>query len=350
MKNTRFGFCVVFAGLLAAFVPTFESCAGMAASAEEYYSIGMAYFDMGKFDEAEKWLNRAKTADKTKVASEYNLGRIAYETGRYREAAGHFETILKRDPQNTLALRAAAYTRIKNGEIELAEKHYNRLLTLAPESADDGYNYALVLYAMEKYADAEKVLGSYQFALQDNSDMLLLYARSQKAQDKIEAIDNYAKWLADNSDAKVRYEYAQMLEGQELYARALEEYRSTLSGLNQDSVDPKKSELRFTIARLLLIADSESADGITELTSAVSEGYDDIDAMEELLKDSRISAANKESLRGLINDVQRAAEEKEKKAAMQLETKAKAAVQIEAEAAAMQSETEVETEADSTDE
>ncbi|MCL2271042.1 MAG: tetratricopeptide repeat protein, partial [Treponema sp.] len=50
-----------------------------AASAEEYFSIGMAYYDMGKFAEAEKWLNRAKARDRTMSASEYNLGRIAFE-------------------------------------------------------------------------------------------------------------------------------------------------------------------------------------------------------------------------------------------------------------------------------
>ena len=298
--------------VLCSLVLAFSGCASMAASAEEYYSIGMAYFDLGKFDEAEKWLNRARMADKTRVASEYNLGRIAFETKRYEEAARHFESILKRDPRNVPALKAAAYTRIKTGEIDLAEKHYNVLLSLVPESADDGYNYALVLFAMERYADAEKILAANQFALLDNNEILLLYARAQKAQDKVEAIDSYAKWLANNADPKVRYEYAQMLEKQELYARALEEYRLCLSGLAQDSADPKKSDLRFTIARLLLIADSENTEGVSELELAVQEGFENIEAMEELLDDKRVSSANKDGLRKIINDSQRALEEKAK--------------------------------------
>ncbi|MDR2363935.1 MAG: tetratricopeptide repeat protein, partial [Spirochaetaceae bacterium] len=37
-----------------------SSCATWGASAEEYYSLGMAYFELGKFEEAEKWLNRAR--------------------------------------------------------------------------------------------------------------------------------------------------------------------------------------------------------------------------------------------------------------------------------------------------
>ncbi|MDR2258264.1 MAG: tetratricopeptide repeat protein, partial [Treponema sp.] len=92
-----------------------SSCATWGASAEEYYSLGMAYFELGKFEEAEKWLNRARAADKTKTASEYNLGRIAFEAGRYQDAAKLFERILKKDPENVMALKAAAYTRIKTG-------------------------------------------------------------------------------------------------------------------------------------------------------------------------------------------------------------------------------------------
>jgi tetratricopeptide (TPR) repeat protein len=92
----------------------FLSCASQkntaqtTAQAEEYYSIGMAYFELGKFTDAEYWLNRARATDKTMVASEYNLGRIAFETGRYEDAAGYFEKILDLDPYNVMALRAAA--------------------------------------------------------------------------------------------------------------------------------------------------------------------------------------------------------------------------------------------------
>jgi len=310
-------FYIILLLMTAGFV--LAGCASSAASAEEYFSIGMAYFDMGQnstgaaareknFQEAEKWLNRAKAVDKTMSASEYNLGRIAFETGRYEDAVKHFESVLKRDPENVLALRAAAYTRIRMGDIEKASVLYDRLLALVPESADDGYNHALVLFAMKRYAEAEQVLKSHEFALLDNKDVLLLYARAQKEQGKVEAIDTYASWLANNTDAKVRYEYAQLLEGQELYARALDEYRGALTGLTASNVDPSKPEVRFAIARLLLIADSEKPDGVTELQGAVTDGFENLDEIEKLLLDERISAANRESIRTVVTEKKRAAE------------------------------------------
>ena len=290
----------------------FYGCAGLAASAQEYYSIGMAYYELGKYEEAELWLTRAKQADKTMTASQYNLGRIAFETQRYEEAAKHFEDILKKDPDNILALRAAAFTRIKMGSFEKAEKHYGKLLALVPESADDGYNHALVLFAMEQYDKAEEVIEKYPFSLQDNSDLLLLYARTQSALNKIEAIDNYAKWLNGNSDKKVRYEYAQLLEKQGLYARALEEYRAVLSDSVSTDESFKKSNVRFSLARLLLTADASSGEGITEMEKAVTEGYDNIEEVDKLQKNTKVSAANRDKLRNIINNMQRAAEANKK--------------------------------------
>ena len=283
----------------------FSGCAGLGdASAEEYFSLGMAYYDMGKFEEAERWLNRAKTKDKTKSASEYNLGRIAFETGRYKDAAKHFESILKRDPENVLALKAAAYTRIRLGDFEKAEAHYRKLLVLVPESADDGYNHALVLFAIKKFPEAEQVLMNHEFALFDNYEVLLLYARCQKEQNKPEAIDTYAKWLADNSDPNVRFEYAQILENHELYARALNEYRTVLTAPGSEIT---RQEVRFSIARLLLFADAESTEGVGELQEAVNEGFDDIEAMEKLLENEWISNANKDVIRTIITDVKQQA-------------------------------------------
>ncbi|MCL2044083.1 MAG: tetratricopeptide repeat protein [Treponema sp.] len=284
-------------------------CASRGAiSAEEYFAIGMAYFDMGRYAEAELWLNRARARDRTMNASEYNLGRIAFETGRFDDAIKQFESIIKRDPDNVLALRAAAYTEIRRGEIEKAAAWYARLLELVPESADDGYNHALVLFAMEKYAEAEDVLQNYEFALLENADVLLLFARIQKEQGKPEAIDTYASWLNNNTDVKVRFEYGQVLESHDMFARALEEYHEALVALADTSRDPSRPEVRFAIARVLLVAESDKPDGVAELREAVAGGFDDVDAIALLLDDRRISAVNREDIRTIHTEVLRAVE------------------------------------------
>ncbi|MDR3115036.1 MAG: tetratricopeptide repeat protein [Treponema sp.] len=291
-----FSFCISCTGL------------GYRASAEEYYAIGMAYLELEKYTEAAQWLNRAKAVDKTKTASEYNLGRIAFETKEYAEALRYFEKLLKKDPVNLMVLKAAAYTHIKLGNLEEALALYGQVLALAPESADDGYNYALVLYVMEKYDQSEQVLGAYPFALQEHKDALLLFARAQKAQQKPEAVESYARWFeaaGEPGDPQVRYEYASALEAGGFYARAAEAYRTLLKELPQQSLPEKElspSQVRYALARLLLIADPENEEGITELTEALKEGFDDREALESLMTEEGISEAHKEVIRRLIDE------------------------------------------------
>jgi len=289
-----------------------NSCIGTAASAQEYFSIGMAYFELGKYEEAEKWLNRAKQADRTMVASTYNLGRIAYESKRYEDAAKLFESVLKKDGDNVLALKAAAYSRIKTGDIEIAEKHYSKLFSLVPESADDGYNHALILFALERYPKAEEVLEKYPAALQENKDTMLLYARCQAKLKKVEAIDSFSNWLAVNTDAKVRYEYAQALEDNTFYARAIEEYRKTLTEITDKTVNLKKNEVRFALARVLIMADGNNADGVKELKDAVTDGYKDIESVEKLLN-NKISAVNKNDIQDIISNMKKTPTKNEQK-------------------------------------
>jgi tetratricopeptide (TPR) repeat protein len=295
----------VFVSIIALLIPAgFTSCASRRAmQAEEYYTIGMAFFDLGRFSDAEFWLIRARSADRTMVASEYNLGRIAFETGRFEDAAVYFETILKRDPENVMALRAAAFSRIKNGDIEKAEALYNQVLKLVPESADDGFNHALVLYGMEKYEASEEVLKKYPIALEEKPSSILLLARTQKAQNKVEAVDSYAKWLlvhTESANPQGLYEYAQVLESAGFYARAMEQYRDAIEALTQDTETLKRSTLRFEEARLLLTMDPENEEGITGLSTAVREGFLDRAAIQALLDDERVIRPHREEITRIL--------------------------------------------------
>jgi len=286
---------------------TFISCVtGGAAQAEEYFSIGMAYFEMGKFAEAEMWLNRARSTDKTMLASEYNLGRIAFETGHYAEAAVYFENILKKDNDNTMALKAAAYSRIKNGDIEKAETHYGRVLELVPESADDGFNYALVLYGLKKYEDCEIVLNKYPFALAEKAPSVLLLARAQREMNKIEAVDTFAKWIIVNAgtpNPQGFLDYAGVLEKAEFYARALEQYDEAIKALTKDTETLKKNTIMFEKARLLLTVDPENEEGLKEFTAALNEGFTDIEAIEALVGDQRINKYHRDEIEKVLNNL-----------------------------------------------
>jgi tetratricopeptide (TPR) repeat protein len=305
-KRTPHIIIVIFVLVLALLT---GACVSAAASAEEYYSLGMAFYELGRYEEAELWLNRAAAQDRTMMASEYQLGRIAFETGRYEEAARHFEGILERDPDNVLALKAAAYARIRTGNLEKAEAYYERVLALVPESADLGYNYALVLYALGKPLAAEDLLLRYQQALEGNRDALLLLARVRGAQGKVEAVDSYAVWLEGGQDLRVRVEYAGVLEQGGFYVRALEEYRQVLAALPSGggAGEPSALALHFAIARVLLTADPTGGEWQEELRHAVAGGYTDTamqshDCIELLLEIPGLSVELQEEIRRIASE------------------------------------------------
>ena len=209
------------------FIVLCASCVSSAQRAEEYYALGVSYFELQKYAEAENYFQKAKFHKATKNAAEYNLGRIAYETGRYSKADIYFRRIIDRDEENITALTAAAYTSIKLEELERAEIYYRRVLELVPESHDEGYNYALVLAALGKPEEAESIILRYNTA--ENSDAMLLLARIQRQQKKPEAADAYTASLLRNDDPLIRMEYAAYLAEIGLAAKALDEYRRALA-------------------------------------------------------------------------------------------------------------------------
>ena len=276
------------------------------AQAEEYFTIGMAYFELGRYADAEVWLNRARAVDKTLIASEYNLGRIAYETGRFTVAAEYFENVLAQDPDNIMALQATAFMRIRSGDLKRAEELYDRVLEILPESVDNGFNYALVLYGLEKYEESEKVLAKYPDALKENPSAILLTARAQRAQNKVEAIDSYAGWLeiyTGDPNPQIFYEYAQVLEKAEHYARALDQYDHAIEALTKDTASLTMANLRFKKARILLAVDPENEEGIDGFFFAIDNGFSDTEAIEELLSDERVTSDNKEEIRNALYDI-----------------------------------------------
>ncbi|MDR3146112.1 MAG: hypothetical protein LBU21_07530, partial [Treponema sp.] len=135
---------------------------------------------------------------------------------------------------------------------------------------------------------------------------------------RIEAVNSYDRWLQNNNeDPRVRYEYAQVLEQGEYYARALEEYRKVLEGTPASAGGSASGDaggtgtgeeltrytVRYAIARLLLIADAESEEGITELRTAVSEGFQDTAALETLLEDPAVPELRKDDIRTILVEI-----------------------------------------------
>lgn len=281
----------------------FVSCASGPASVseDELYSLGKAYYDLGKYSEAEVWFQKASTFKKTKNASMYYLGRIAFQQQKYEDAARIFEALLKNDQDNILLLKAAAFSNLKAQKFEKAELQYKRVIELVPGSKDSTYGYALVLYGLQKYDDAYRLLKDLKADSGEDRDALLLLARTEYKLSFPEALDHYTKWLEKGDDPVVLKEFAEVAEQQALYSRAIEAYKKIKQTNREELARLQKGETDFLIGRLLLLADPSDGQGIKSIETALSAGYNSKEEFDALLADYRLTEDQRQALMALFS-------------------------------------------------
>jgi len=83
------------------FLKLAKEAAGVGLSAAEAFFQGIAAYEAGRLDEAERWFRKAVEADPGYVKAWRWLGRVYFETGRYREAIAAYERALELDPNDS---------------------------------------------------------------------------------------------------------------------------------------------------------------------------------------------------------------------------------------------------------
>lgn len=267
-----------------------------AVSEDELYSLGKAYYDLGKYSEAEVWFQRSSAYKKTRNASLYYLGRIAFQQQKYEDAANIFESLLQNDRDNIILLKAAAFSNLKAQKLEKAEALYSKIIELAPDSKDSTYGYALVLYGLQKYQAAYQILKKAKADSGDDRDALLILARAESKLGYPEALDHYSKWLEKGDDPLVLKEFAETAEQQSLYSRAIESYKKIKQSNRSEDAGLQKGEIDFLIGRLMLFADPLDNQGMKSIESALSAGYYNKEKFDVLLADTRLNANQRQSL------------------------------------------------------
>ncbi|MFA6507073.1 MAG: tetratricopeptide repeat protein [Treponemataceae bacterium] len=270
--------------------------------AEEYFSIASAYFDLGKYTEAERWFNLARLHEKTRFASEYNLARIAFQKNESEDAARRFENLLTHDPSNAMVLRAAAYSWMKAEKWDKALGLFERIADMLPETEDARYNFALALSSAGRLEEAVEKIKPYVARRPDDRESLLLLARTERKLGKPEAADRYVAALKLKEDLSVQLELAEVFESLQLYARALETFRALVEA---PAEIPKvgKPFLRFRAARVMFLAGEDVSKSFAELKLAVSAGFNDVALIRALAEDEKLSESTKAQLLEIAGEI-----------------------------------------------
>ena len=99
----------------------------------EYYNLGDSYF---------------------KLESYYKLAKCYVYQSKWGDAQTAYETMLKRDPENTTIQSSVAYIYAMNGNIDKSLEIYKDLIEKIPESPEVLENYICVLLADEQKDEA----------------------------------------------------------------------------------------------------------------------------------------------------------------------------------------------------
>lgn len=291
---------ILLTGLLLCFL---SSCVTGPASVseDELYSIGKAYFDLGQYNEAEVWFHKASRYKKTEAASLYYIGRILFIQQKYDEAARIFEDLLKKDADNLILLKAAAFSYLASQKFEKAETLYKKVVALSPDSKDSGYGYALVLYGLKKYDDALSILKNLNASSGEDRDALLLLARTEKKLGYPEALDHYSKWLEKGDEPAVLKEFAEVAADQSLYARAIEALKKIKQSGREAAAGLQKGEIDFLLGKFIMISDPSDTQGLKYIESALASGYNDKAQFDLLFSDPKLSDNQKQSIEALMS-------------------------------------------------
>lgn len=247
--------------------------------AETYYNLGNAYIELEQWEKAETAYARSLEIEPDLYRAEYNLAKVHIYSGNYSDAERVLKKLLEKDPENIIFLETLGWAQLKRGRIDQAESMYRSLLERDPANCNVRYNLALVLSDREEYAEAYSILLECVYFDNTDAEILLKIGLVEK---KLEW-GSGAAWFEKAAEKKpqnerILTELATALEEEENFTEALDVYHR----LSRSAEENKKEKYLFEQARLLLEKMEENEEAYTVLTTALEEGFTELDSLSEL--------------------------------------------------------------------
>ena len=114
-------------------------------SAEDYYRLGLAYFQSGDLVSAEKAFGDMQKANPSNFKADLYLGHVIAKAGRLDEAMAHYSAAIEKNPTSMEALVALADLQIKSEHYMEAAANLAKAIALGDNRPQVYYNYILAL-------------------------------------------------------------------------------------------------------------------------------------------------------------------------------------------------------------
>jgi Flp pilus assembly protein TadD len=201
-------------GLIAASYFVFVGLAGDPQAAQEHLMAGKDSLSQGDAAAAVQELENAARKNPTSKEIQFNLGLAYTQVGRYQEAAQAFETALTLDADvSTYSNLGVVY--YKMGRLEDAVAQYQEALNLKPNDAEVRSNLAAAYLQLGRLEDAqaeyERALALSPGLAEAHYGLGMVYAAKGEKQKAIEALQQFLE-LDTGRDPLARSEAEKQLQ------------------------------------------------------------------------------------------------------------------------------------------
>ncbi len=161
------GECYFMAGKVDIAKDTFQTLIRVDPSAHSYAFMALCYRNLGRFDEAQKYLEQGLKADPHDVTCLYNLGYIANRQGQYEMGEKWFQQALQVDPNYPEALLELANAKMHEKKFEEAVPLLRKCAKLHPHPGPVYYKLQAAERELHQTEVAERDLKIFQTLSRD---------------------------------------------------------------------------------------------------------------------------------------------------------------------------------------
>jgi tetratricopeptide (TPR) repeat protein len=156
------GECYYVSGKVDQALPIFQTLLQVDSSSRAYAFVGVCYRHLGRFEEAEKYLQQGLKLDPRDVPCLYNLGFIASRQGKYELADRYLNETLRVDPNHAAALLELGNLKMHQRKFEDAVPLLRKAVQLNPQAATVYYRLAIAERSLHQMEVAERDLKIFQ--------------------------------------------------------------------------------------------------------------------------------------------------------------------------------------------
>ncbi|TVR92941.1 MAG: tetratricopeptide repeat protein [Spirochaetaceae bacterium] len=245
----------------------------------EYFNIGNAYYELGRYEEASGYYIRALDLDPSLSSSTYNLARAYIQRERFTAAVAVLEDLRTEDPENILVLQTLGYALTRLGRNGEAVDVLERAEQLSPFNLTVLYNLGVLHGVEERYDEAYDILLRAHRVDESDQELVLMLAETSLAlgreDEAIEFLERFDQ--PEDAERELLLRLARLYSEATSYSDALNVY-ATLRDR-----DPEDKEVLFREAELNLTFVEDAESGLERLEEALELGYSERSALTRLV-------------------------------------------------------------------